>query len=449
MTALLERKLVRYALYALWAFVAFVISLLLAFPDERVKQIIIVQAEKQLGYKYEVEITDLDVWWRLGLELEGITLKERWSPQKKAQIAKEVAEGAPPQLPFTVTVPRMAVRLAPLDSILGAGISGVGEVDFEDGGLIALQGTFSSGQTDVALRFNEVDLMRSGIVASVTGIPGFGTLDGEVALTFNPKARVPSAGSIDLTGSKITLGPADVRREDLPPFIARELPSMGFLEVPQTNFGNGKILASIATPKGGRSPALTFEEFGSEGRDIRTELWGNVSLAAPTARSKADLKARVQIDSKFVRKNNLGFVLNLPQFRRGKGKDNWYGLQLVGLLGNIKFTGSKVASGGPDGASAAAAPAKAPAAKKAAPKATPRKATPKPTPKPTPTPAPSKEDDGFDEAEAEALDGVDELDDSDAKEKVAPKAIRAPTPGIPVIGGDPNDSAPIDSPGPQ
>ena len=49
MTALLERKLVRYALYALWAFVAFVISLLLAFPDERVKQIIIVQAEKHLG----------------------------------------------------------------------------------------------------------------------------------------------------------------------------------------------------------------------------------------------------------------------------------------------------------------------------------------------------------------------------------------------------------------
>ncbi len=447
MTALLERKLVRYTLYALWALVAFVISLALAFPDERVKQIIIVQAEKQLGYKYEVSIADLDVWWRLGFELEGITLKERWSPQKKAQIAKEVAEGAPPQAPFSVTVPRAAVRLAPLDSILGAGISGVGEIDFEDGGLIALQGTLSSsGETDVELRFNEVDLMRSGIVASITGIPGFGTLDGEVALTFKPKTRIPSAGSIDLSGSKITIGPADVRREDLPPFIARELPSMGFLEVPQTNFGNGKILASIATPKGGRSPSLTFEEFGSEGRDIRTELWGNVSMAAPTLRSKADIKARVQIDSKFVRKNNLGFVLNLPQFRKGKGKDNWYGLQLRGLLGNIKFSGSKVASTGPDGPGAVGSKKTTP--KKATPKKkTKRKATPKPKPKKA-----AKEDDGFDEAEAEALDGVDELDDSDAKEKVKKSKVAAPVvddidsaPAVDI----PSTGAGMDSAGPQ
>ena len=76
----LERKLVRYGLYVVWAMVAFVISLVIAFPDDRVKQIIIVQAEKQLGYKYEVSITELDLWWRLGVELEGVTVVVRpWS----------------------------------------------------------------------------------------------------------------------------------------------------------------------------------------------------------------------------------------------------------------------------------------------------------------------------------------------------------------------------------
>ncbi len=442
----LERKLVRYGLYVVWAMVAFVISLVIAFPDDRVKQIIIVQAEKQLGYKYEVSITELDLWWRLGVELEGVTLKERWSPQKKAQIARETAEGRPPRIPFAVTVPRIAARLAPLDSLIGGGVSGVGEVDFEEGGLIALQVTRTSSETELALRFNEVDLMRSGILASLSGIPGFGTLDGDATFTMGPKSRVPSAGSVDLTGTKITIGPADVSKDDLPSSIARELPSMLFLEVPQTNFGNGRIRATIATPKGGRSPSLTFDEFSSEGRDIRTELWGNLSLASPTPRSKADVKARLQIDSKFVRKNNLGIFLNMRQFVDGKGKDNWYGFQLRGLLGNIKFTGSAASSIGAGGAAPKAATPNAAKAKatakakaaakakaKAKAKAAPKKAAPK-----------SEDDETFDEAEAEALDGVDELDNGNVEEEPAEKKAAPPmVPSISSPGGE------IDSPGPQ
>ena len=404
---LFERKLVRYPLYVLWAMLAFAISLLIAFPDERVKQIIIVQVEKQLGYKYEVSIADLDVWWRLGVSLEGVKLKERWSPQKKAQVAKDTAAGLPPAIPFSVTIPRIAGRLAPLDSILNGGVSGVGELDFEQGGVISVQGTLVGKNTKVALTFDDVDLMRSGILTQLTGIPGFGSLDGTVELTLDPKGS-PFEGAIDLKGSKITIGPADVKKDDLPGFVGDALPSMLVVEVPQTNFGNGQIKATIATPKGGRSPQLTFEQFASEGRDVRTELWGNVSLSAQLARSKADLKMRLQLDRAFLRKNDLGFILSMQQFKDGKGRDNWYGFQLRGVIGaRLKFTGSTAASAGPKGSSKAPAP----------------KTKRKVTPKKTTTKAPAKKapDKKAEAEEVEEEFGQDEGVDGEIIEEEEPK----------------------------
>ena len=81
---LLDRKIVRIPLYGLFTLVVFLAALVLTFPDERVKQIVIVQAEQALNAGkradagdriWEVRIDDL-------IRLELVDAFERDEPAK-------------------------------------------------------------------------------------------------------------------------------------------------------------------------------------------------------------------------------------------------------------------------------------------------------------------------------------------------------------------------------
>lgn len=364
MTELLERRIVRIPLYGLFTLVAFLVALVVTFPDERVKQIIVVQAEKALnGDKtgadderlWDVEIDDLDIWWFSGLELHNVKLKERWSDERKAQAERDAEEGAPPQSPLTVTIPRVAGRVSLLKSITNLGAGGVFTVDFDEGGAIEGEFVQKGSGAEIHVDFVEVDMFKAKLLESVTGVPGFGSLNGTIDLALD-KRGAPSSGAISLKGSKLTVGPATVKTD--------RLPSMAYLEVPQTNFGNMIIEATIA--KQGASPKLTFDTFNTVGRDVRMEVWGDTDL--PTnKRAQADVDMRLQFDEGFVKENSLGPILNIQIFRAGKSNDNWYGISFKGRLSTLKPRGSMAAARGPS-KSKAGAGAKAPARKKPTPK---------------------------------------------------------------------------------
>ena len=160
-----------------------------------------------------------------------------------------------------------------------------------------------------------------------------------------------------------------------------KIPSMVYIEVPQTNFGNLTIKAKIEPPKKPRAARFVIEEMGAKGRDVLMDMWGDVQLAKRMGLSKSNLQFRLQFDQGFVKENELAPMLNLPPLRAGKSADNWYGFTLYGPIAKVKFKASTTATRGP-GASkggASKSPAstskrpKVPGLRKAKPKKKPRK----------------------------------------------------------------------------
>lgn len=345
MRELLERRLIRIPLYGIFALLVFLLALRVTFPEERIKQILIVQIEKNLNAGktvggddkiWEIEIEDLDIWWLSGLEFQGVHFKERWTEGQRQRAEQEAEEGAPPRKPLTLRVPRVAGRASLLQSVANLGAAGVFVVDFDEGGII--EGTFTQGTQGLELHAEivELDMFRAKVLEGMTGVPGFGTLNGSIDATTDPRGVVQS-GEISLRGSKLTVGPATVKTD--------KLPSMAYLEVPQTNFGNLAVEADITSE--GRSPTLVFEEFEAQGRDVRMQLWGELDLGRNPATSRADIDMRLQFNEGFVKENSLAPLLNLKLFRSGKSGDNWYGISFKGLVRSLRPRGSVAAARGP------------------------------------------------------------------------------------------------------
>lgn len=376
---LLERRIIRLPLFAALTSLMFALALSLTFPGDRFKQIVIVQAEKALEYKYEVTIADLGIWRLSGVELTGLTIKERWTDAQKAEADREAADGAPPRLPFSVTIPRLGVRAAPLTSLLNLGAGAAFIIDFEDGG--SVDGAFIQklGGRRVLIELNELDMMRAGLIRSVTGIPAFGELSGDAEFDLTGGAKPAlSAGQIRFKGSKLTLGPGLVKRESLPSAVAASIPSMLYLDIPSSSFGNMVFEADVRKNKAGE-PELAILKAETQGRDVRGELWGGFSFPAGKGATRAELSMRMQFDEGYVRKNNLGVLLNIEQFRKGKSNDNWFGFEFKGPINRLNaktLRGSIVAAQGvpAGGAQDTATPAPEADAKPKAPAAKPKKA---------------------------------------------------------------------------
>lgn len=363
---LFEKRWVRILAYALFVIITLLSCLAITFPDERIKQIIIVQAEKQLNAGkdrskrneriWEVQIDELDLWWFSGAELHNVVLKEKWSEERLQRALDEAESGAPPQKPMMVTIPRVAARVSLASSIVNLGAAVVYQVDFNsndtEGGLV--KGTVIQRKDGLFLdaTLDELDMYRAGLIESVSGVPGFGTMNGTVSFILDPKSGLPVDGKIDLEGKKLSVGPAEVKTD--------KLPSMAYLEVPRTSLGNLDLEAHIE--RRGKTPALVFDKFEAKGLDMRMQVWGDVEIEKTSARSRSNVSMRLQFNEEFVQENSLGPVLNIQTLRSGRNGEGWYGLSFKGMIGRMKPRGDLNAAGGPPAAKKAPANAEAPAA---------------------------------------------------------------------------------------
>lgn len=337
MLALMDKTIVRIPVYiGVGIFFVFV-SMGLTFPDDEIKEILIVQAEEQLGGEYRVRITELDIWWFTGVTLEGVSIEERVDPNDEPAETDE--EGLPADLPMKVRLTEVSARLAILSSLFNF----APVVEFEadvGGGVVEGDVVIGSSEHEVSVEVDALDLRQTSALLALTGIPFFGELNADMNFVIDAKTRVPTDGSIKLSGNQLTLGPATVRTDKFPPLT--------FFEVPQTNFGTLDIDMQVKTQKP-RGAKLDIATFTTSGRDVRTEAWGDVELSTRFERHRPNVELRLQFDEGFVKKNSLAPLLNVKQFRRGQNKD-WYGFVLYGTLGKIQFKGSTQAAQGPGNA---------------------------------------------------------------------------------------------------
>lgn len=348
MLAMLDRPVVRVGVYASFGFVVFLLALAATFPDEQIKDIVTVQLEKQLGGKYDVEVSDLDVWWFTGVSLENVTIKERVDPADlPVQTQEEADAGLPADMPMKVTIPRIAGRLALLRSLLGPAV----EFEIElGGGVIEGYVQMGSDSRDVHVEMDQLDLRKTVALTAFMGLPFFGELSGNIDVQMDPDKPSVIGGKIEISGEKLTVGPATIKTDKFPPIT--------YLEIPQTNFGTLDISLAVKddknegaadptrppVPRGRREMAI--ETFKWSGRDIRGDMWGVFKLASRVDQTSADVEMRMQFDENFVKKNSLGPLLNVSEIRKGKNKD-WFGLRLYGTLKNIRFKGSPSSAAGP------------------------------------------------------------------------------------------------------
>lgn len=340
MLAWLEKPWLRFATFFGAGLLAFAISMVVGFPDDQLKEIATVQAEKALGPKYKVSIDELDFWWFPGLSFKGVQVEER-----AVKTDEPVDPDLPVDLPMKVRIESINARLAPLSSLLNLAPTIAFSIDVGGGdidGDVAI-----ASESTLRLNLDELDLRATPALASLTGMPFFGTLSGDIEWVVDSKLQ-PKSGFMRFSGSQLTLGPATIITEKFPP--------MTYFEIPQTNFGT--LAVDLELPEESKGQKLTIKKFESSGRDIRFEAWGSVAPSSRLARSKADIKLRMQLDDQFVKKNNLAPLLNVGEVRKGKAND-WYGFALLGTFDRLQFKGSAAAAAGES--SKAAAPIGLPA----------------------------------------------------------------------------------------
>ncbi|MFU8805580.1 MAG: type II secretion system protein GspN [Bradymonadaceae bacterium] len=335
----LENKAVRSVIYAVFGLVMFMVFVIATFPDKRVREIIVVQLEQSLDNRYDVKIADMGLWRVSGIQLRGVSISERVLAVEEDAEEEEEFEGPPGDLPMNLNIEKISARLAPLASAFHRGPTVNFQVDI--GGGSVFYGSFRQNRAGqrVSLELDDLDLRRSPLLASLIGMPVFGVLDGEVVLEFEANRPVVKGGHIDLVGKQLTVGPKVIQTD--------KLPLITELNVPVTNFGNVVMRMNIEEGEGkAASPRLVIEEFKTRGRDIHTEIWGEVALANQLGTSRPQLELRMQVNEEYVTSNNLGMVFNLAEFRNGKNNE-WYGFVLVGNFQNLNFRGSRTAAQGP------------------------------------------------------------------------------------------------------
>lgn len=339
---MLERGIFRIPLYLLTFLVCFLMSLGLTFPDDRVRDILIAQADARFEGKYILEIEDLDLWWLMGFELEGITLRERPKEGSDAEGSKkdgkskgkgkkgDTSDTKPKDKPLELKIERAAVRLAPLSSAINTALALKIELDIGQG---TIEGDFVQGAKahDLDLEIDDVDVSKTTLLRELTGLPAFGVLNGTANIKLHAKTSRPSQGSIDIKGKQVTFGPGEIYLDE---------GNFSYIEVPLSNLGDLTFQASIAE---GATPKLTFTDFSFKGRDIRGALGGNISLGRTTVPS---LSLCLQLDRGFVKREKLSKLLQERRLMKGRGKGGWIGLKIFRRGRKVAFDGDPTLGNG-------------------------------------------------------------------------------------------------------
>lgn len=333
-----ERRFFRVAAYMGFGFFAFVMFLLITFPEHRVRQIASNELEAALDFEYEVSIGELGFWRLTGASAENITLRERLAGEDTDGGDDE--EGGP--MPTMVQVERISGRLAPIRTLLGGGPA----LDFQvDVGGSVVEGDFDmdgynqQATQTLSLAMDELDLRQSTLLTSLTGQPIYGILDGDVEVVIDgARGGLITDGHVDITGQQLTLGSTVIEIDSVPLLTG--------LELPTTSFGNLELYLDFEENE--RGSRLNFDTFKTQGRDIMTEAWGHMDITPRGNQPRVEM--RLQVSQEYVSEHGLSSLFSMGEFRQGEYGD-WYGFVIAGRPGNINFEGSRTAAQGPDGAS--------------------------------------------------------------------------------------------------
>ena len=331
--------------YPAWFFFIFILSLYLTFPISAVKAKVTDGAEVALGRGKQgrhgtdpvVQIGHLELW-----RLSGLAFKHM-----QVQLASTTPD---PGAQLDIDELRLRVGLFSL-------LSGAPAVHFEadlyggevEGDLVfadekAAQQTFgvlkamASGKLDpaaaiesLALHIDGVSLDRAPAIMAAVGLPLTGEVNLDVDLSLGPEAAKKGSGEIVVDVKGLSVGPG-----------SKKIPMFGELTVPLVDAGtlSGKIVFENGK---GKTQKLVLN-----GRDVKAELNGDITLAKKLTMSRLNLPGWLKIEEKFFNENpKFKAFYDFPgPHKKAMDKDKRMHFTLRGTLKNRSFALSR--NGGKD-----------------------------------------------------------------------------------------------------
>lgn len=301
-------RLARIAGFGALFAVFFFVGLLLTFPMGLVARVIEAQAEKALGFDYDVEIERVRFSGLVGVKLIGVTI-ESTAPLREGEV----------RMPTEIDAVR--VRVSPLSLL--SGTPTVRAVVRVDDGRIRVEYGGHEGGTAIDVGFEAVELSSLDIIRQTTGMPMQGTLNGTVRLEYGDENRL-AGGNIELNMPQFIVGPGHIRHDEL-----RQVG--GSIPIGAADLG----ATSIRLPIDGST--VSVEEFTANGSDIRIDATGRIELRDPMRASRVAVSMTLALDESFVEENALGSPLGMvPVLQRAQTRDG-YALMMSGLLGNLRL----------------------------------------------------------------------------------------------------------------
>lgn len=282
--------------------VAFGIFLYWSFPFDALQGRLGKFLEQQLGGHYAVTLGTIESHWLSGVDLHDVTISPRGTPDEP-----------------TLKLPRLRLRVA-LTSLLFGSPAVAFTADLEHG-RISGRGAQSEEGPVVELALDAVELQQFGFLEAATGLKLAGRVDGDVALTVNPRQVKAIDGTIDLHFAewKVRKGSS----------VLQKFGTMFGIALDDEHRLSGKDGSGmqIKIEKG----TATVTSLKLADGDLGIDLSGQVFLQRPFEASRLNLKGELQLSEKLKKllpvamlgtpTERGGFPVEVSgQLSRGQGK---------------------------------------------------------------------------------------------------------------------------------
>lgn len=313
----------------------------LTFPYDRLRARI--QNEFNRGQTGPAPLTlrlgHLGSYWFSGVRADDVQLIS----QPSAIAPESAEEPAKPAKPKVMHIDSVHARVSLLRLLFGTVHVSFGATAF--GGEISGFTSDADGGRKLEVEIEDIGLAEAPLVGELLGLPIAGHLAGHVEFLLPEGKLSKSEGKVDLKFSGLSAGDGKTK-------------VLNAIALPKVEVGD-LILQATAT-----AGNLKVDTFSATGKDLDLQTEGSVRLHDPFDASVLSLSARFKFNERFMNKDDMtrglfgspgsavpGLFDLVPQNKRAKRADGFYGWRVNGSISHPAFLPSAVGAFDAGGAS--------------------------------------------------------------------------------------------------
>jgi type II secretion system protein N len=335
--------LLRIVGYPAFFLLCFVVFLYVSFPYDRLKEVIIAQAEaprvspsgRTLPSNMELTIGSLGPTFFPGLKAKNVTVTYLPTAPGGRPTFMHIDEAVVHVSLFGLLLRRANVSF----SIEGLGGEIEGSVSWSLATETAADTASSSSSSSSAsrraaaagapsglrsfeMKITGVNAAEMGPLVQAVGLPLGGTLDGTIELTV-PDGLIPQAeGAVAITASRFAVGDGHAQYQ---------IPHFGGVTIDQIRAGTFTFNMAI------RRGIATLERVGAQSNEFGLEMDGRIDLRPDLSLSAMNLGVRFKLtDAYRAKSEQAGRILTVmemvPDLQRARRPDGMYGFRCTGVF---------------------------------------------------------------------------------------------------------------------